>query len=63
MSSPMEYLLARALVEQRMREADQRRLANESRRSQQSSAATPQVKKTRRHSRAWGLVHVRRAAS
>lgn len=63
MSSPMEYLLARALVEERMREANQRHLARSARRSEQPTPAATPVKKTRRHSRVWGLVHVRRATS
>ena len=63
MSSPMEYLLARAIIEDRMREANQQHLAREvNRREQPSPAATP-VQKARRHSRLWRLVHVRQAHS
>ncbi len=61
--SGMEYFLARAIIEDRMREANQQHLASEvHRREQPSPAATP-VRKARRHSRLWSLVHVRHAHS
>jgi hypothetical protein len=58
-----EYFVARQLIEDRMRDASQQRLAREfNRREQPSTAATP-VRKARRHSRLWSLVHVRQAHS
>jgi len=60
---PLESLLARALIQDRMREANQQHLAREvDRREQPSPAATP-ARKARRHSRFWSLIHVRQAHS
>jgi hypothetical protein len=63
MSSPMEYLLARALIEERMREVNHRHLAREARQGEPPSPAATPVKRARRHSRVWSLVHLRRATS
>lgn len=61
MSSPMEYLLARAIIEQRMREVNQQHLAREARGSEERSPAATPVRKARHFSRFWSLVHVRHA--
>jgi hypothetical protein len=54
-------LLARALVEDRLREANQRRRFHEARRRELPAAVTPRVRKTTRRVRIWSLVHVRHA--
>ena len=61
--SGTEYFLARMLIEDRMREANQRHLAREVNRREQPSPAASPVRKVRGHSRLWRLVHVRHAAS
>ena len=58
----MEYFLARAVIEQRMRDWNQEHLASEVRRSEQPSPAATPVTKARRHSWLWSLVHVRHAS-
>ena len=55
--------LAQMLIEDRIREANQRRLARESQRRQQPSTARTPVQEPWRHSRLWSLVHIRRAYS
>ena len=57
----LEYLVARALIEDRMREASQQHRAREARRGEQPATAAPAVRKTRRHPRLWRLVHLRQA--
>jgi hypothetical protein len=54
----METNLARLAIEDRLRDADQQRLARQFRR-ERPSAATPStsVREPRRHSRLWSLVH------
>jgi len=54
-------ILAKALVEDRLREANRRRRAHEARRRELPSAVTPRVRKTTRRVRFWNLVHVRHA--
>jgi hypothetical protein len=61
--SHIDYFLARALMEDRMREANQHHLAREVRRREQPSSAATPVPKVRRRSRVWGLVHLRQAHS
>ena len=59
----LESILARAVLEDRIREANQQHLAHEiNRRVQPSPSATP-VRKVRRRFRLRSLVHVRRAHS
>jgi hypothetical protein len=63
---PMETNLARLVIEDRIRDANQQRLAREFLRREQPSAAstasTP-VREPRRHSRLWSLVHPGQAYS
>ena len=62
---PMYYpsdVLAKTLVEDRLREANHRRRFHEARRRELPSAAvTPRVRKTTRRVHFWNLVHVRHA--
>ena len=60
----METNLARLAIEDRLRDADQQRLARQFRR-ERPSAATPStaVREPRRHSRLWSLVHPGQAYS
>jgi len=60
--SGMEYFLAKAIIEDRMREVNQQHLAREVNRREQPSAATP-LQEPRRRSRLWSLVHLRQAHS
>jgi homoserine kinase len=60
---PTEYLLARMVMEDRIREANRQRLAREFARREQPSTAPTAVPKARRRSRLWSLVHVRQAHS
>jgi len=61
----METNLARLAIEDRLRDADQQRLARQFRRERPSSASTPStaVREPRRHSRLWSLVHPGQAYS
>jgi hypothetical protein len=59
----LESILARAVIEDRIREANQQHLAREFNRREQPATAAPAVRTARRRSRLWGLVHVRRAHS
>ena len=52
----METNLARLAIQDRIRAADQQRLARQFRREQPSTASAA-VRETRRHSRLWSLVH------
>ena len=52
-------ILANALVEDRLREANLRRRAHEARRRELPSAVTPRVRTTTGRVRFWNLVHVR----
>lgn len=61
--SDMNYFVARMLVEERMREANQQNLARGVNRREQPATAAPAVRKTRRHPRLWRLVHLRQAHS
>ncbi len=54
-------LLAKALVEDRLREADRRRRFHAAQRRELPSPAAPRVWKTTRRARFWNLVHVRHA--
>jgi len=55
----LEYLVARALIEDRMREASQQHQAREARRGEQPATTAPAaVRKPRRLPRLWGLVHL-----
>jgi hypothetical protein len=60
---PMEHLLARAIIEDRMREVSQQHQARDARQGEQPATAAPAVRKLRRRSRLWSLVHVRQAHS
>ncbi|MFL6003705.1 MAG: hypothetical protein ACJ72P_12925 [Nocardioides sp.] len=55
----LEYLVARAVIEDRMREVSQQHQAREARRGEQPATATPGVRKPRRLPRLWNLVHLR----
>ena len=61
--SDMNYFVARMLIEERMREANQQHLAREADRPEKPSVAATPARKARRHSRLWSLVHVRQTAS
>lgn len=61
--SDMNYFVARMLIEERMREANQQELARDVRHSKRPAPAATPVPKARRHSRLWSLVHVRQTAS
>jgi hypothetical protein len=54
---------ARATLEYRVRDADNRRLAREAQRHEQTAIERTTVPKTRRHSRLWTAVHFRHAYS
>ena len=56
-------ILARAVMEDRIREAKQHHLAREGNRREQPATAAPAVRTTRRRSRLWGLIHARQAHS
>jgi hypothetical protein len=60
---PLEYLLARALIDDHMREASQQHQAREARRGEQRSTAATPERKPRRHPRLWRLVHLRHSYS
>jgi hypothetical protein len=53
--------LARAVIEERTREAHHRRLARECRRRERPFTAETATSEPRRHSRLWSLVHFRHA--
>ena len=57
----IESNLARLAIEDRIREANQQRLAREFQRREQPP--TTAVRKPRRHSRLWSLVHPHQAYS
>jgi hypothetical protein len=60
----MEYLLARAIIEDRMREMTQQQQARDARRAELPAAAGAVRKpQTRRLPRLWRLVHLRQAHS
>ena len=59
----LETNLARLVIEDRIREANQQRLAREFHRREQPSTAPTAVREPRRHSRLWSLVHPRQAYS
>jgi hypothetical protein len=59
----LESILARAVIEDRIREANQQHLAREVHRRGQPSSAPTAVRTARRRSRLWSLVHVRQAHS
>ena len=58
-----EYLVAQQLIEDRIREANQQRLAREVNRPEQTDPTATPVRKARRHSRLWSLVHLPQAHS
>jgi hypothetical protein len=58
-----EYFVARQLIEDRMRDASQQRLAREFHRPEKPSPAAAPARKPRRLSRLWTLVHVPQAHS
>jgi hypothetical protein len=58
-----DYFLARMIIEDRMREANQLHLAREVRRSGKRSPAAPAARKPRRLPRLWRLVHLRHTYS
>lgn len=56
----MEYLLARAIIEERMREVTQQQQARDARRAERPTAAGPVRKpQPRRLPHLWRLVHLR----
>jgi predicted NAD-dependent protein-ADP-ribosyltransferase YbiA (DUF1768 family) len=59
----LEYILARAVMEDRIREANQHRLARAVTRQEQPTTAAPAGRTVRRLSRVWSLVHLRQAHS
>ena len=61
----METNLARLAIEDRLRDADQQRLARQFRRERPSTASicSTAVREPRRHSRLWSLVHPGQAYS
>jgi transcriptional regulator GlxA family with amidase domain len=59
----LEYLVARALIEDRMREVSQQHQAREARRGEQPPTTAPAVRKPPRHPRLWSLVHLRHTYS
>lgn len=61
--SDMNYFVARMLIEERMREANQQHTAREANRGEQPSPTQTPARKARRYSRLWSLVHVRQAHS
>ena len=61
--SGMEYFLAKAIIEDRMREVNQQHLAREVNRREQPSTDPGAVRRPRRRSRLWSLVHLRQAHS
>jgi len=54
----LEYLVARALIEDRMRESMKHSQAREFRRGERPVPDAP-VRESRRRPRLWGLVHLR----
>lgn len=61
--SDMNYFVARMLVEERMREANQLHRAREARRGDQPATVASPARKPRRLPRLWSLVHLRQAHS
>ncbi|HEU5455079.1 MAG TPA: hypothetical protein VFU85_05280 [Nocardioides sp.] len=59
----MEYFLAKAMIEDRMRDLNQQELARDVRHGKRPDPAATPARKARRHSRLWSLVHVRQTAS
>lgn len=55
--------IARATIEDRIREANHQRLVRECQRREQPSTARTPVQEPRHHSRLWSLVHFRQAYS
>ena len=54
----LEYLVARAMIEERMRESMKHSQAREFRRGEKPAPAAPD-REPRHHSRLWNLVHLR----
>ena len=59
----LEHLVARAMIEDRMRGVSQQNQAREARRGEQPAAVAPAVRKPRRLPRLWSLVHLRHTYS
>lgn len=59
----LESILARAVMEDRIREVNQQHLAREVQRRERPSTTAPAVRRVRRLSRLWSLVHVRQTVS